>query len=99
MKKVHSLRLVSSCLASVMWAPAALAQTAPAADDAAEEDDQILVIGTLIRGTTVTGSQTITVSRDQIDSKPAFSTNELLQTIPQIANQFNGRIEGDPRQV
>lgn len=29
----------------------------------------------------------------------ASSTNELLGLVPQIANTFNGRFEGDPRGV
>jgi iron complex outermembrane recepter protein len=63
-----------------------------------ETDDKgIVVTGTLIRGTEVVGSQTISVGAEEIADKGANSTNELLGLIPQIANAFNGRFEGDPR--
>jgi iron complex outermembrane recepter protein len=74
--------------------------TAPAAAEATEPTDaDIVVTGTLIRGTSVVGSQTLTLGQQEIAAKAAFSTNELLSAIPQIANQFNGRIEADPRGI
>ena len=73
------------------------ATPAPATDDPATKD--IVVTGTLIRGTAAVGSQTITVGPQDIAAKGAFSTNELLSVIPQIANSFNGRIEADPRGI
>jgi iron complex outermembrane recepter protein len=73
--------------------------TKPAAPADAESKDDIVVVGTLIRGTTAVGSQTITVGPAEIAAKGAFSTNELLSVIPQIANSFNGRIEADPRGI
>ncbi|MFM5906341.1 MAG: TonB-dependent receptor plug domain-containing protein [Novosphingobium sp.] len=80
-----------------------LSISAPAfAQDANEEgktDEEITVVGTLIRGTETTGAQTLSVSTDQILTKAAGSTNELLGLIPQISNTFNGRFEGDPRGV
>ncbi len=100
MRKLQGLLLVSTCLASVAMAPAAMAQDAPAAAES-EEGDEIVVIGvgTQIRGVDVVGSQTISVNADEIADKGASSTNELLGIIPQIANTFNGRFEGDPRGV
>lgn len=69
-----------------------------AADDQGEGDStDIVVTGTLIRGTQVVGAQTISVSSQAIVDKGANSTNELLSLIPQISNTFNGRFEGDPR--
>ena len=70
----------------------------PAADEEKPAAD-IVVVGTLIRGTTAVGSQTLTVGPQDIAAKGAFSTNELLGAIPQIASSFNGRIEGDPRGI
>ena len=63
--------------------PAATAEE----DDAADKD--IIVTGTLIRGTAAVGSQTISVDSRAILEKGASSTNELLGVIPQIANAFN----------
>ncbi len=80
----------------------AYAQVTKAPDDAEKEsaeDEDIVVTGTLIRGTTVTGSQTITVGAEDIAGKGATSTNEILGLIPQVTNTFNGRFEGDPRGV
>ncbi len=79
------------------YAQAATNPAAASGEDA--QDDEIVVTGTLIRGTAAVGSQTITVDAQAIIDKGATSTNELLGSIPQMANMFNGRIEGDPRGV
>ncbi len=71
-------------------------QPAAAAGEDAPIDKEIVVTGTLIRGTTVTGSQTIAVDAKTIKEIASTSTNELLTSIPQIAS-FNSRPEGDPR--
>ena len=91
---VSLLALSSPALAQ---SPAAAAPQ-PAADEEKPAAD-IVVVGTLIRGTTAVGSQTLTVGPQDIAAKGAFSTNELLAAIPQIANSFNGRIEADPRGI
>ncbi|CAN5415634.1 TonB-dependent receptor [soil metagenome] len=78
----------------------ALAQAAPTAPpQSAEENSEVVVVGTLIRGTTAVGSQTISIDSKAITAQGATSTNELLGLIPQIASSFNGRFEGDPRGV
>lgn len=71
------------------------------ADQAAPADagNDIVVTGTLIRGTAVVGSQTISVDLQAIADKGATSTNEVLGLIPQISNTFNGRFEGNPSGV
>jgi iron complex outermembrane receptor protein len=101
MRKFSKIAAASVSLLAMVQAGQAFAQDAAPADDAtsADADKEIVVTGTLIRGTQVTGSQTISVGTAEIASKGAFSTNELLSVIPQIANQFNGRIEGDPRGI
>ncbi|GGC13401.1 TonB-dependent receptor [Novosphingobium endophyticum] len=75
--------------------------TAYAQDD--ETDDsgapEIVVTGTLIRGTEVVGSQTIAVDREAITQQGSTTTNEILQLVPQISNTFNGRFEVDPRGI
>lgn len=100
MRKFSKLACASVSLIALLQSGQVFAQAATPADDAdAADDDQIVVVGTLIRGTQATGSQTISVGQEEIAAKAATSTNELLGTIPQIANQFNGRIEGDPRGI
>lgn len=96
MRKLHNLLLVSSCIAPVMFSTVAMAQEADTNDSEAK-DEEIVVVGTLIRGKEVTGAQTLSVSAQDIAAKAASNTNELLGAIPQIANAFNGRFEGDPR--
>ena len=102
MRKFSRFALAGVSMIGLMQAIPAYAQAArtpaPAATEE-EADEDITVVGTLIRGTQATGSQTLTVCAADIAAKAATSTNELLGTIPQIANQFNGRIEGDPRGI
>lgn len=59
--------------------------------------EEVLVTGTLIRGVRPTGSQTLGINEEAIGELGAISTNELLGTIPQVANFFNNRPEQDPR--
>ncbi|GAC1613109.1 MAG: TonB-dependent receptor [Novosphingobium sp.] len=76
--------------------PADQSAAADSATDPDKADSQIVVTGTLIRGTAVVGSQTLSVDQKVITDKAATSTSELLGVIPQIAGNFNGRFEGDP---
>lgn len=86
-----------SVLALLAAAPtAALAQDA---NDEGSAEEEIVVIGSQIRGVAATGSQTISVDSEAIADRAAGTTNELLSLIPQITNTFNGRFEGDPRGV
>jgi iron complex outermembrane recepter protein len=89
----------ATALCASLSMPAWAQDEAPADESSATdgEDEDIVVIGTLIRGTEVVGSQTISVGAEAIAEQGATSTNELLGLIPQIANTFNGRFEGDPR--
>lgn len=97
MKKLQGLLLATSCILPIAMAPAALAQSNGAAGESGNEE--ITVVGTLIRGTAVVGSQTISVDGAAIADRAVTSTNELLTLIPQVTNTFNGRFEGDPRGV
>ena len=99
MNKLTQIALASVSLIGLMQPMSALAQDQAPADEAPDSDSEIVVTGTLIRGTEVTGSQTISVDAQDIADKGASSTNELLGVIPQIANTFNGRFEGDPRGI
>lgn len=78
-----------------LFALPTLALAADKPTDATDKDD-IVVTGTLIRGTQAAGSQTITVDAKAITDIAAVSTNQLLTSLPQIAS-FNSRPEGDPR--
>ncbi|KQN90752.1 hypothetical protein ASE90_16790 [Sphingomonas sp. Leaf67] len=52
-------------------------------------DADIVVTGTLLRGTAPVGSNVISVGQDRVQSQGATTTNELLGTIPQVSNFFN----------
>ncbi len=60
----------------------------PAADDVAENEAEVVVTGTSIRGIPPTGSGLISVSREDAKLIGASSTPELLATVPQL-NSFN----------
>jgi iron complex outermembrane recepter protein len=98
MKSIYNIALLGVSLGALATPHLAFAQTAkPAAEEAAADDADIVVIGTLIRGTAAVGSQTLSVDAAAIADTGATSTNELLGLIPQIGSTFNGRFEGDPR--
>ncbi|MEO6248227.1 MAG: TonB-dependent receptor [Sphingomicrobium sp.] len=104
MQSISSAMLVSASVLALAAPTVATAQTKPASATTASQRSadalqDIVVTGTLIRNTKVVGSQTISVDSKAIADKGASSTNELLGLIPQIANAFNGRFEGDPRGV
>lgn len=60
---------------------------AQAAD--AESPQDIVVTGTLLRGSAPVGSNLISVGQERFESQGATTTNELLATIPQVTNFFN----------
>lgn len=60
-------------------------------DDAdAQGNRDIVITGTVLRGTAPTGSNVISVSREDAKATGATTTSQLLATIPQISNMFNG---------
>lgn len=63
----------------------AFAQEEPAAD----EDNQIIVTGTILRGAAPVGSNLISVGQEKIAETGATTANELLATVPQVTNLFN----------
>ncbi len=92
------LALASVSLISLTTPVYAAETAAAAAADATNKDGdaQIVVTGTLIRGTQATGSQTLTRDAKAIAEVAAISTNALLSSIPQLGN-FNASPEGNPR--
>jgi iron complex outermembrane recepter protein len=67
----------------------AFAQTAPADDEQAPEDEKLIVVtGTLIRGIAPPGASTITVNSAAIAETGASTTAQLLEKIPQLGS-FN----------
>jgi iron complex outermembrane receptor protein len=86
--------LAGTSLASlaIMAAQPAFAQSAvqdaQAADDQAEDTNEIVVTGSSIRGVPPVGSNLIGVSREDITLIGVPTTAELLATVPQL-NSFN----------
>lgn len=85
---------VMLCAAAPAWAQDG-ANTAPAdtpdpqsKGQAAPDDNEIVVTGSSIRGVPPTGSNLISVSREDIRAVGANTTADLLATVPQL-NSFN----------
>ena len=56
-------------------------------------DSEIVVTGTLLRGSAPVGSNVIALGQQALVSTGATTSNELLATIPQVSNYFN-RVPG-----
>lgn len=77
--------------AGVAWGQAAPASSAPDQDDTAAQVDDIVVVGTNIRGARTTAALPVVVAdREQIEATGATTGDELLRTIPQMGDvQFD----------
>jgi iron complex outermembrane receptor protein len=51
--------------------------------------DEIVVTGTILRGTPPVGSNMISVGQEKMASTGATTANELLASVPQVSNLFN----------
>src|SRR5581483_10625192 len=67
---------------------AAHAQSADEQKSGEEALNEVVVTGTLLRGTAPVGANLIEVTRDAVAETGVASSNDLLVTIPQISN-FN----------
>jgi iron complex outermembrane recepter protein len=74
---------------SALMPSLALAQDAATAEDNSDAESEIVVTGTILRGTAPVGSQLISVGAGQIQSQGATTANELMATVPQVSNLFN----------
>ncbi|QIG78596.1 TonB-dependent receptor plug domain-containing protein [Stakelama tenebrarum] len=94
-----ALSSTAALTATFLFANAAAAQDAAAptsdtpvaqsqADDAAQDAPEIVVTGSSIRGVPPTGSNLISVGREDIETIGASTTADLLATVPQL-NSFN----------
>lgn len=52
----------------------------------ATEDGEVIVTGTLLRGVAPTGTNVVSVKRDEVVASGASSANDLLASIPQVGN-------------
>ena len=64
----------------------AMAQSAEGVED---DESEIVVTGTLLRGAPPVGSNVVSVGQEQITASGASTPNELLATVPQVTNLFN----------
>lgn len=78
-------------LAALSVSGAAKAQEAAVEQERAsdQEDKEIIVTGTILRGAPPVGSNLIAVGEERIAETGATTSNELLATIPQVSNLFN----------
>lgn len=90
----HTRLFCQSALAAAMLHLPAIAHAQeldandPVKEDSTESDAVIVVTGTSIRGVPPTGSDLISISREDAKLIGAASTPELLATVPQL-NSFN----------
>lgn len=82
----------ASALILALSAQAQAQETAPQADTAEQEQatvaEDIVVTGTLIRGTAPTGTNVVALGREEIVTTGAMTTNEVLANIPQVTSSF-----------
>jgi iron complex outermembrane recepter protein len=81
----------ASVAALALMSGAAQAQDAAAdAEPVADQGsaDEIVVTGTLLRGTAPVGSSLISAGAEQLQATASATSNELLATIPQVTNLF-----------
>jgi iron complex outermembrane recepter protein len=77
-------------VALAAMAPAlASAQDAPAGSEDDTPASEIVVTGTILRGTPPVGSNLISVGEERIAATGATTANELLASVPQVGNLFN----------
>ena len=85
-----SRKIRVAALASVAaFAFVPFAAAAQDADATSDEEDRIIVTGTLIRGEAPVGSNLITIGPESLQETGATSGNELLANLPQVTNYFN----------
>jgi iron complex outermembrane receptor protein len=77
--------------AAVETQPAPVAPAPPAATETADQSNDVVVVGSQIRGSRVTEALPVTVlDRNQIDATGAVSGDDLLRAIPQMGEvSFN----------
>lgn len=81
MRMCVKLALASTSLMAM--ATPAFAQSTDQSDETLEE---IIVTGTLIRGTAPIGTDVVAVNEEKIQASGASTTAQLLQTVPQLTN-------------
>ncbi|MEY2943745.1 MAG: hypothetical protein RLY97_1759, partial [Pseudomonadota bacterium] len=86
MRKIRILALASVGVVSLSMP--AFAQTAKKADAAVDDEKEIVVTGTLIRGIAPPGTNTVSLSKDAVAASGASTVSQIMQTIPQLGS-FN----------
>lgn len=86
--------LLASSLAA---ATSSLASATLAEDGTTPTLEEVVITGTLIRGKEPVGAKPIAINSEAILETGAINTNEILATVPQVANFFNQRTDFDPR--
>ena len=88
MTRARRLGLTASTLPFVVFAlsGAAIAQTkpAPAAEEAAPTDAEIVVTGSSLKGVAPVGSNLVTVDRGDIENLGANTVQQVLKSVPAI---------------
>ncbi len=86
MKTKFSRILTSASALAMLTAAPVLAQD----DDAGDDEDRIVVTGTLLRGVSPGASNVITLDREDIEATSVLTTTELLSYMPQFSGASQG---------
>ena len=90
LKNIISVKLTGAAWAAIGMATIGISAPAYAQQASDEQKDKdIVVTGTLIRGSAPVGSNEISLGEEAFDETGASSANELLASVPQVTNYFN----------
>lgn len=87
-KKLAAVLLAGTSIAAVAAAGPAAAQQSPAPEET-EDEQEIVVTGSQIRGIAPTGVAVIGLSEEEVLASGATTGAELLAQLPQVSNYFN----------
>lgn len=90
LKNIVSVKLAGAAWAAISMATISVAAPAYAQEVNSEQKDKdIVVTGTLIRGSAPVGANEISLGAESFDETGAATANELLASLPQVTNYFN----------
>ncbi len=90
------LKKTALAVSGALLAGAGFSAAVQAQDTKTLQLEEVVVTGTLIRGIEPTGSQTIGIDADAILESGASTATDILATLPQATNLFNGNTALNP---
>jgi iron complex outermembrane receptor protein len=90
--RIHARSLCCGAAVAALSVGAVQAQTSPTGPSGASSPStvtEVVVTGTLLRGVAPAGAEPLGINVQEIQATGALTTNALLSSVPQVANQFN----------